>query len=110
MTPTRLRFTVRRMLITVAALSVLTWLLVMTNRFVTLRREYEARSRRYWMANLAYDDVHEDEPGVTPTPEHIRWKAHRRAMRAYNGRLRRKYENAAARPWLPVEPDPPEPQ
>jgi hypothetical protein len=26
------------------------------------------------------------------------------------GRLAQRYERAAARPWLPVEPDPPEPQ
>jgi hypothetical protein len=28
----------------------------------------------------------------------------------YYAALRRKYERAAARPWLPVEPDPPPPQ
>jgi hypothetical protein len=28
----------------------------------------------------------------------------------WHGRLKSKYERAAARPWLPVEPDPPEPK
>lgn len=28
----------------------------------------------------------------------------------YHTELRTKYERAAARPWLPVEPDPPEPR
>ena len=28
----------------------------------------------------------------------------------HHGRLRRKYEDAAARPWLPVAADPPEPR
>src|SRR5580704_9650482 len=28
----------------------------------------------------------------------------------YHSRLKRKYEQAACHPWLPVEPDPPEPQ
>ena len=27
----------------------------------------------------------------------------------YHGAMRRKYERAARYPWLPVEPDPPEP-
>ena len=29
---------------------------------------------------------------------------------AYHASLRRKYEHAARYPWLPVEPDPPEPE
>jgi hypothetical protein len=29
---------------------------------------------------------------------------------AYHSRMRRKYERAARFPWLPVEPDPPEPK
>ena len=28
----------------------------------------------------------------------------------YHGRLEEKYATAASRPWLPVEPDPPEPK
>jgi hypothetical protein len=41
------------------------------------------------------------------------WIAHaRRARRLlpYHAALRRKYELASRRPWLPVEPDPPEPK
>jgi hypothetical protein len=30
-------------------------------------------------------------------------------LTAYHSQLRRKYEDAARRPWLPVEPDPPSP-
>jgi hypothetical protein len=33
-----------------------------------------------------------------------------RAIFAYHGRLRQKYERAAARPWEPVAPDPSEPR
>jgi hypothetical protein len=33
-----------------------------------------------------------------------------RILAAYYDRLVQKYERAAARPWLPVEPDPPRPE
>lgn len=33
-----------------------------------------------------------------------------RRVTAYFGSLKRKYERAALRPWLPVEPDPPKPE
>lgn len=33
-----------------------------------------------------------------------------RTLTEYHGRMRRKYEHAAHRPWLPVAPDPPPPQ
>jgi hypothetical protein len=36
----------------------------------------------------------------------IEWKR----LVAYHAAMARKYENAARHPWLPVEPDPPEPR
>ncbi len=45
---------------------------------------------------------------ILPTPGYDAVALGRRA--AYHARLRRKYERASARPWLPVEPDPPGPQ
>jgi hypothetical protein len=39
-------------------------------------------------------------PGFPPKPE----------VAAYHSRMRRKWEQAAARPWLPVDPDPPPPE
>jgi hypothetical protein len=33
-----------------------------------------------------------------------------RRLAAYHATLKRKYELASSRPWLPVEPDPPEPK
>src|ERR1700730_3739247 len=77
-------------------------------RVHSLAKEYEVLALKYWMANLAYDDV--DGPDTVLTPEQIRWKAHRNAMRAHNAMLRRKYEYAASRPWLAVPPDPPPPE
>jgi hypothetical protein len=44
------------------------------------------------------------------TPEEYAQGARRcRARAAYQAALGRKYERAAARPWLPVAPDPPVP-
>ncbi len=42
--------------------------------------------------------------------ERRRIAAHVARLIAYNATLARKYELAAAYPWLPVEPDPPEPR
>lgn len=36
--------------------------------------------------------------------------AHRPAVADHRDRLARKYERAARQPWLPVAPDPPEPE
>jgi hypothetical protein len=40
----------------------------------------------------------------------IRLEARERALARHQGALAAKYERAARYPWLPVEPDPPEPQ
>jgi hypothetical protein len=45
---------------------------------------------------------------LTQTPEYDVDTLQRRAD--HNARLKEKYRRAATRPWLPVEPDPPEPK
>jgi hypothetical protein len=72
-----------------------------------LKRRYENRARDYWMRNLHYDDVYESSRPLSP--EKIRWKEYRTAMRQYNGEMYRKYSRAAEHPSAPVEPDPPPP-
>jgi hypothetical protein len=37
------------------------------------------------------------------------WTAHARGVLRYHARMARNYRRAARYPWLPVEPDPPEP-
>ena len=49
--------------------------------------------------------VTNDTPARTPTEIEGR-----RRRSAYWIALKQKYERASARPWLPVEPDPPEPK
>jgi hypothetical protein len=48
------------------------------------------------------------EPADSRTVQVLIAKCSRAAT--YYGDLRRKYERVAARPWLPVAPDPPEPE
>jgi hypothetical protein len=76
-------------------------------RIVRLREQYQSLARRYWHANLKYDDVYDPDPAINPHGH--RMYEYQERMRSYNGRLREKYEVAATRPWLPVDPDPPPP-
>jgi hypothetical protein len=98
------------MMIAVAAAAALLWIGVQTSRIMALGKEYKKRSGRYFLANLAYDDPTIDRPDDQGTPEEARQRAHWRAMTVYNNKLSDKYRNAAARPWFPVEPDPPPPK
>jgi hypothetical protein len=109
----RVRFTVRRMMVVVAvaavALTLLAGVLRDRRRSQYLRLaafheregsriaemlDMEGRSRRMWMK---------------PDPASNRWLAVPREEVEYRVQMRRKYECAAAHPWLSVEPDPPIP-
>ncbi len=41
--------------------------------------------------------------------EFLRREERAASMRAYNARMKAKYQNAARHPWVPLPPDPPEP-
>jgi hypothetical protein len=90
----RLRFTVRRMMI---ATSVVAGMLgpasVLSRRAEAFRLRSDQLSIE-WM-NLGYHD--QDSPAV-------------RTREEYLAGLVEKYRYAARYPWLPVEPDPPEPE
>ncbi len=104
----RPRMTTRRWMIAVAVVGLALTLEVAARRLIDLRSAYEVRAGQYWFANLAYDDPPDyDDP---QTPEEIRRMEHREAMRWYNYELYEKYTQASKRPWLPVEPDTPEPK
>jgi hypothetical protein len=47
-----------------------------------------------------------DHRAVTDWPRN---EAHERALARYHDDLAAKYDRAALYPWLPIEPDPPEP-
>ncbi len=86
----RVRFTLRRMMIAVAIVAILLGLAEMTRRRRAAFREKSTAIR--WSE---YVEGHgKRRPEIA---EHYR-------------RMAEKYERAARYPWLPVAPDPPEPE
>jgi hypothetical protein len=82
-----------------------------------------ARAELFLRKELAEYDKILSRPGLPPSAQadELKWRAREiagtkewvercRNKVAYAARLRSGYEYAAARPWLPVEPDPPEPE
>jgi hypothetical protein len=61
---------------------------------------YRERAERH--ANIEH--AHRELAALLPPLRSSAWLA------AYHAELRRKYEHAARYPWLPVEPDTPEPE
>jgi hypothetical protein len=108
----RVRFTVRRMMVAVAVVAVGLGALILIARshaYSVRAGNHGYREWRCWEAIRVYGA---DPRGVTlrgPEPVEVFIDRSRR-LAGYYATLRRKYEQAAARPWLPVEPDPPEPQ
>jgi hypothetical protein len=94
----------RRMMVAVAVVALLLDFGRMRERYEGLRDSYEARGVMH-----AAHEVLERDGGADVFMGFGLVKPN--AMRAaYHARMRRKYERAARYPWLPVEPDPPEPR
>jgi hypothetical protein len=126
----RMRFTVRRMMIVVAFVGVLLaaglearWLHRKYREYVTrasidsygerlyrewaawdIKREADLRSKveKYWQGGL-------DDWALHMADYHGQKAAKFTLWADYHARMKAKYEAAARRPWLDVEPDPPEP-
>ncbi|WP_435016358.1 hypothetical protein TA3x_003923 [Tundrisphaera sp. TA3] len=90
------RFTVRRMMVAVAMASV-----VFALAASLLRRSSEFR-RRATLHRLAYAKIH---PNTGAFPD-----LYLSDKELHHIDLATKYERAARYPWLPIEPDPPEPK
>lgn len=112
------RMTTRRWMIVIVALAALFWVAVEVPRLSTLRSLYlgVAEKYGYWETrfngliairqDLDYYAVWQPR-GPEPSPARL---ARMKAMAAYYGMMRKKYERAARYPWLPIEPDPPPPE
>jgi hypothetical protein len=106
----RVQFTVRQLMIAVAVMACLLGGI----RLQQLAARYQERSgyflRRMFMERIGcyFDDVTLDVAARDNARRKYEDLSHRRYLR-YQA-LKEKYECAARRPWLPVEPDPPEPQ
>src|SRR4051812_32035732 len=95
----RVRFTVRRMMVAVAILALLSWV-------ETRRTRFQDLSAKYARLEVTSSMFH----GSVPDGDYLerRMKA-LAARRTYYAGLVRKYRRAERFPWLPVAPDPPEP-
>jgi hypothetical protein len=88
----RVRFTVRRMMIAVAVVGVALGMCLWMVRRSKIFRERSNDHGRTWAAMM--------ERGMEPG----------NGLADYHRRLSEKYDRAALIPWLPVAPDPPEPE
>jgi hypothetical protein len=101
----RVRFTIRWMMLVVAGAGTIFGVSVESqrrrDRFLRLAEHHEASSRITWACGIrsfsATNDLCEDVRG---------WSS---ARIGWHSRLGEKYRRAASSPWMPVEPDPPQP-
>ena len=93
MRPTRPRLTVRRLMALVIVVAIAFALESRAQRF-------RIRAQHHQVSSMFVDLSWTPDTNSIPLPPLIR---HHEAMAA-------KYEHAARYPWLPVEPDPPEPK
>jgi hypothetical protein len=113
--------TTRRWMIAVAVVAMGVWTLEVASRAQRHRSRAVAMREREMVARAAVclsagaaqgDDCHFTVPDdFDPETAHLSPYSERyRRLLFYYRRMRQKYEMAARRPWLPVEPDPPLPQ
>jgi hypothetical protein len=109
----RFRFTVRRMMVAVAIVGFLLGAAAMW-RIAASRgasAAYHAREAEFSRRSLKdYRDGRVTLRGTLTDREAARIARRLERIAPYHDVLARKYERAARYPWLPVEPDPPEPE
>jgi hypothetical protein len=116
----RVRFTIKRMLLAIAVLALLmfgvrmAWLSTVYRRAAARHRNREAVLREIVRLMRDNEEKANEIFGRTLTPEEKAQQTSRNqsddAGIEYYSQMRRKYDRAAARPWLAVEPDPPWPE
>ena len=106
----RARFTVRRMMVAVAIVGVIVggWIEIAKGR---RRARFDELSQEYYLRMLNCSVITYSGPGGAHFEELVKAKEARNAKPlAYYAEMFRKYRSAARYPWLPVAPDPAEPQ
>jgi hypothetical protein len=111
----RVRFTVRQLMVAVAAIAVLLTAGIVGQRWMDFSRRARSHADQAWgysleagnSYQLAYDDIRSGNGGSArqSAEEGATW----RGLALYHDTLRRKYERAMWRPWALVAPDPPAP-
>jgi hypothetical protein len=102
------RFTVRRLMVAVAIVAIMLGVGAATARLFGLSRAYQYRAREFAELQATTDPAFPLPTGVTALniPEY-RLRCDRR--RVWMMAMEKKYESAARYPWLPIEPDMPDP-
>ena len=111
-----MRFTVRRLMVAVAVISVLLTAGIVGRRWMDFSRRARSHAAQAWgysleagnSYQLAYDDIRSGN-GEASARESAEEGATWHGLALYHDALRRKYERAMWRPWSPVAPDPPPP-
>jgi hypothetical protein len=113
---TRLRLTVRWLMLGVAAVAILLTAGIVGRRWASLvvRGGYHARQEaRFTAESLASFRKGTDESKAGQDGKAVASYANalrQLEMRSYHGRLRKEYDRARWTPWRPVPPDPPPPE
>jgi hypothetical protein len=97
------RMTTRRWIATVVISAALLGLFVEINRELKLASQYQLEARMHSLLESASKGtVFRGTSGAAGVYAHGTVNPE---LAAYHAEMRRKYENAAARPWLAIEPD-----
>jgi regulator of PEP synthase PpsR (kinase-PPPase family) len=115
----RFRFTIRRMMIAVAVVAVL----ITAEKLRQVRRDRLRKAAEYAVEEASWMDDALKVETMTRKPKSLTDAASRKRVVELeevvtnyrlsgdrSGKLKQIYEKAARYPWLPVEPDPPEPK
>jgi hypothetical protein len=103
----RVRLTVRRLMVAVAAVAVGLASYQAGRRWSLHRgRCLKAVAMHEWAAETFRGRLRNNAAAFYPTEADLRW-AHRRAE--YHERMARRWAQVVTRPWAAVAPDPPEP-
>jgi hypothetical protein len=100
----RVRFTIARTMVVVAVIAVLLGAVAMLRRRAYLRKlaDYHAEAARH--IRFDHGSI------IRPDGAYVHIAVAPPRLADYHEDLAGKYERAARYPWLPVEPDPPEPK
>ena len=111
----RLRITIRSVMIIVAVAALALAAEATRRRMANLSAAYRLRALVHQnKAELAEGNAIESESayrrGQPPDPKYAKWSEGFQRLAEFHCAMMRKYERAASRPWLPIDPDPTPPQ
>jgi hypothetical protein len=103
----RVRFSIRQIMVVVAAVAVIVAVRIETARMRLRRLDCQLRSLDHSIGAARYDGR-----GVVSCrgPIELPSSVDNPRRAAHHAAMSRKWADAAEHPWLPVEPDPPEPE